>query len=275
MTMTKSLVAYCASLIASLSLSAAPLTSPAAVHTQPDVNAPVITVLSPGANPLEDTAAVSPEGWIPVVNPGPFEGYVLNKDIDKGLHVKLGAEINMQPKTTAGVLTHMEDNDKASITGLHGKWTQIKLDKSITGYMRGQRAASSATIATPTLNDVATQQTPSPTAASSGNSDYNRPQAVTTPARNFQPAPSGSAALPRVFEGKFVTTRRPFAPRRPYDWQLNDSSGVRYAYLDITKLLLTDQIENYADHTVIVFGAPRALSDGRNIVIQVESLRLK
>ena len=96
-----------------------------------------------------------------------------------------------------------------------------------------------------------------------------------------QPAPvvnlsdGGAGALPRLFQGKFVSSKRPFAPRRPYDWQLNDDAGVRYAYLDVTKLLLTDQIEKYADHVVVVYGKPKAMPGGRDIVLEVESLQLK
>src|SRR5207249_740524 len=85
----------------------------------------------------------------------------------------------------------------------------------------------------------------------------------------------GSAALPRSFQGRFVSTRRPLAPRRPYDWALNDESGKRYAYLDISKLLQTEQIEKYTDHVVVVYGAARATPDGKDILIIVESLQLK
>lgn len=84
-----------------------------------------------------------------------------------------------------------------------------------------------------------------------------------------------AGVLPRLFQGKFVSTRRPFTPRRPHDWQLNDAAGVRYAYLDISRLMLTDQIENYADREVVVYGTAKTSSDGRNLVILVETLRLK
>jgi hypothetical protein len=85
----------------------------------------------------------------------------------------------------------------------------------------------------------------------------------------------GSSALPRQFAGKFVSTRRPLAPRRPYDYALNDDAGKRYAYLDISKLLLTEQIENYIDRKVVVFGAGKNSRDGKDIVIVVETLQLK
>jgi len=83
------------------------------------------------------------------------------------------------------------------------------------------------------------------------------------------------STLPRFFEGQFVSSRRFLAPTRPYPWQLNDASGNRYAYLDVSHLLLTDQIENYAHHEVLVFGPMSALPGTKDLVIYVQSLRLR
>lgn len=270
--MIKFTVAFTLSLFLVLLATATPVSTPTAVHTQPDTNSSVIKVLSPGNSFVEDDTAAAPTEWTPVINEGPFVGYVLNKDIDKGLRVKLGAPIHMKPKSNSGVLTTMEDEDKASITGLHGKWTQISLDKTVTGYIQRQRTSSTTAVSNPILLDVPGQD--SNTAAVSLAPDYGT--AIAEPAATYRPTPTtDSADLPRLFEGRFVTTRRPFAPRRPYDWQLNDTSGVRYAYLDITKLLLTERLESYDGRTVVVFGTPRATSNGKNLVIQIESLRLK
>jgi len=268
--MIKSTVALTLPFFLALIAAATPVSTPTAVHTRPDANSSVITVLSPGADPIEDSRTSAPDGWTPVINAGPFEGYVLNKDINKGLRVKLGAPIHKQPKSGSDVLTTMEDGDKASITGLHGKWTQISLDKSIVGYIQRQRGTSTATISTPTLQDVPRQQS-SPTASPAPDYGQPKPERVS----NYQPSPSDNSALPRLFEGRFVTTRRPFAPRRPYDWQINDTSGVRYAYLDVSKLLLTQRLEDYDGRMVAVFGTPRSTPDGKNLIIQIESLRLK
>ena len=269
--MIKSTVAFTLSFFLVLLAAATPVTSPTAVHTQPDTNSSVIMVLSPGGSFVEDSTAAAPNGWTPIINEGPFEGYVLNKDIDKGLRVKLGAPIHMQPKSNSGVLTNMGNEDKASITGLHGKWTQISLDKSVTGYIQRQRSTSSATISAPVLQDVPRQQ--SSNVAAKPTPDYGT--AKTEPAATFRASATDSSGLPRLFEGRFVTTRRPFAPRRPYDWQLNDTSGVRYAYLDVTKLLLAERLESYDGRTVVVFGTPRATVNGKHLVIRIESLHLK
>jgi hypothetical protein len=72
-----------------------------------------------------------------------------------------------------------------------------------------------------------------------------------------------------------VSTRSPFRPRRPYDWALADESGSRFAYLDVSRLLQTEPIENYAGRTVAVLGAARALPGTKDFVIIVESLQLR
>jgi len=85
----------------------------------------------------------------------------------------------------------------------------------------------------------------------------------------------GSSTLPRLFQGKFVSTRSAFKPRRPYDWALADDSGDRYAYVDISKLLLTEQIDKYIGHVVVVYGSAIAVPGTKDIVIEVESLQLR
>src|SRR5690606_7767262 len=80
---------------------------------------------------------------------------------------------------------------------------------------------------------------------------------------------SSGPTLPRLLAGKFVSTRSPFRPRRPYDWALNDDAGKRYAYLDVSKLLLTEQIESYVDHMVVVYGSAKPVPDSKDFVIEV------
>ncbi|MES2692758.1 MAG: hypothetical protein V4773_04740, partial [Verrucomicrobiota bacterium] len=95
------------------------------------------------------------------------------------------------------------------------------------------------------------------------------------PAQMLNLGDGGSTSLPRQFVGRFVSTRRAFTPRRPFDYALNDDAGKRYAYVDISKLLQTEQIEKYIDHSVVVFGTAKPAPDGKDIVIYVETLQLK
>ncbi|MEO6244686.1 MAG: hypothetical protein ABIQ12_04545 [Opitutaceae bacterium] len=243
-------------LAAAAHLAATPLTVTTAVHTQPDGTSAALTYLKAGTEPAASAKATAPAGWLAIDLPGPFVGYVENKDLAKSLDVKPGASIRLAPKSDAGVLAVADAADKTTLTGLHGKWTQISLEKNLVGYIRVEAAgAGQPAMAT-------TPAAPADTSATPG-----------------QPAPSlnsggDSSALPRQFAGKFVSTRRPLAPRRPYDYALNDDAGQRYAYLDISKLLLTEQIENYVGRSVMVFGTAKNAPDGKEIVIMIETLQL-
>lgn len=255
---------------------AAPLSVTTAVHTKPDASSPTVTFLKAGAEPAiaPGQLATTPAGWMAVELPGPFEGYVENKDLTKSLDVKEGAAIRLAPKADAGVLTVAAKDEKTTITGLRGRWTQISLERKLVGYIN---VGSAPGYLPPIATTPAGSAPVAPASAPMANAPVS-PVAYGV-AGPGQPAPMvnlGDAnALPRQFAGRFVSTRRPFTPRRPFDYALNDDAGKRYAYLDISKLLLTEQIEKYVDHAVVVFGAARASADGKDIVIQVETLQLK
>jgi hypothetical protein len=260
-------------------VAAAPLSVTTAVHTKPDPASPAITYLKAGTEPTvaASVLASTPAGWMAVELPGPFEAYVENKDLMKSLDVKPGANIRVAPKPDAGILAVAEKDDKASITGLRGKWTQISLEKKLIGYIHlGGASGQKPPIATtPAPAPAPTASQPAPMAAppvAPGVYGVATPGQATT---MVNLGDGGSSTLPRQFAGKFISTRRPFSPRRPYDYALNDDAGKRYAYLDISKLLLTEQIEKYVDHQVVVFGAAKNSPDGKEIVIQVETLQLK
>jgi hypothetical protein len=269
---TKLLLSAGLALFTATWLIAAPLTVTSAVHTKPDATSPALTYLKAGTEPTPapNQPANLPAGWIAIELPGPFEGYVENKDLNKGLDVKPGASIRLAPKPDAGVLAIAEKDDKASITGLRGKWTQISLEKKLLGYVRvggGTPAAPVAATPSPT--------TPPPMSASPVSPGVYGATTTGQAAPMVNLGDGGGSTLPRQFAGRFVSTRRPLAPRRPYDYALNDDAGKRYAYLDISKLLLTEQIEKYIDHNVVVFGAAKNAPGGKDIVIEVETLQLK
>lgn len=284
--MKNKLLCSAALLLASLpGLTAAPLSVTTAVHTKPDPASPAITFLKAGADPKPATGSASniPAGWMAVELSGPFEGYVENKDLSKSLDVKPGSAIRVGPKLDAAILATAEKGDKASITGLRGKWTQVSLEKKLVGYINvggtsagvGSGAASSAAPAPRASNVMAN---PSPTAPAFPPA---QPQPAMQPSNGSgqavpmaNQADGGSSTLPRQFAGRFVSTRKAFTPRRPYDYALADDAGKRYAYLDVSKLLLTEQIEKYIDHSVVVFGGAKTVPDSKDIVITVETLHL-
>jgi len=253
---------------------AAPLTATTAVHAKPNETSPTVAVLNAGTEPvptLGNTMANTPAGWMAVELSGPFDGYVQNRDFAKSLDVRDGAFVYLAPKLTAGVLTTMERGDQSNITGLHGKWTQISLNKKLTGYIRlrvepGYEASAPVATAAPGAPPLS----PAPmTPVAYGVTTAGRP----APMLNL--GDGGSSTLPRLIQGKFVSTRSAFKPRRPFDWALDDDSGARYAYLDMSKLLLTEQLNKYIDRHVVVYGAAKSMDGRKDIVIVVESLQLK
>ena len=257
---------------------AAPLALNTAVHTRPDNASPTISILKAGTepSPAVTMTGTTPAGWMAVELAGPFEGYVENKDLSKSLDVKPGVSIRLAPKADAGVLAVAEKDDKATITGLRGKWTQISLEKKLVGYVNVGGSPSA-------VPRVATSPATAGLPPSSSSSPMS--PAPVSPAAYGAAAPGQTAvavnvgdpssALPRQFAGRFVSTRRVFTPRRPYDYALNDDAGKRYAYVDTSKLLLTEQLENYIDHAVVVFGAAMPIPGTKDIVIRVETLQLK
>lgn len=253
------------------SLIAAPLTVTTAVHTKPDDKSPAISYLKAGTDPVPAPSAPAnlPAGWTAIELPGPFEGYIESKDLTKALDVKPGTNIRLAPKADAPVLAVADRGDKTSITGLRGKWTQISLEKKLLGYIRtapGATPAAKAPSPSPSPAPIAPAPV-TPSAYGTGTAGQAAPM--------VNLGDGGSSTLPRQFAGRFVSTRRPLAPRRPYDYALNDEAGKRYAYVDISKLLLTEQIEKYIDRHVVVFGAAKPVPDTKDIVIVVETLQLK
>lgn len=98
------------------------------------------------------------------------------------------------------------------------------------------------------------------------------PVAPPAPGRAVEP---GGSALPRMFQGTLASSRSAFRPRRPYDYQINDSRGVRYAYVDLRNLLLTEQIDSYLGRTVEIFGTATNLPGTKDIVIKAETLKAR
>lgn len=246
-------------------LSATPLMETTAIHAQPDAASPAISYLKAGTEPTAAASVTAPEGWMAIEMPGPHEAYVRNNDFAKSLDIHSGAAIRLLPKADAPVLATMQEGDKTEITGLRSGWTQIKLYKTVIGYIRTGGAASA-------------------TAAAGPAPVLPPPPSVPTPAQVLAAAPvapvlstASAAALPRELLGILVETRRRLlvGSRPPYDYQLNDANGKRIAYLDVSKVLPTLKMDLYLDRYVAVSGVISQTEDWKNIVVQVQTLEAK
>jgi hypothetical protein len=282
-------------LLTATTLTAAPLSSTTAVHVRPEAASPVIAVLNAGTEP---TAAIGvaralPSGWSAVELNGPHEAFIANRDLQKDLEVRPGSPFRTLPKADGPVLTTMQPGDQFDITDYHGRYTQVRLHKKIIGYIQGWSGGGSLSAATPARTGNAGVNALPAASASPAPAPATRPAAN----RPFSPAPAapaamapggggrpaqmvdlgdgGSSSLPRLFQGKLVSTRSLLRPRRPYDYQLNDSGGQRYGYVDVSRLLQTEQIEKYIDHTVTVYGTAKPVEGTKDMVIEAESLQLR
>lgn len=264
-----------ATLLAALSvgaavLGAAPLSETTSVYAKPDAAASVISTLKAGTEPSVSSAVAAPAGWTAVTLAGPHDVYAANKDVTKSLEVRVGAPYHLDAKTDSPVLALAAKDDVAEITDYRGKWTKFRLTRAVTGYIKTPVAAKTTAVAAPA--PVAT------TVASAPVSDTAAPAPAPAIVPIGHAAPVGdgaSSALPRLFQGKLDTTYNPLRPRRPYDFQINDDNGSRYAYVDVSKLLATQQINKYVGLTVVVYGTAQAVPGTKEMVVVAESLQLR
>jgi len=261
---------------------AAPLTEPTAVHLRADATSAALTVLKAGSEPSPASSVPTnlPSGWRAVELPGPHEVYVQNRDITKSLDVRPGAELRNAPKPDAPVVSIALAGETLDITGLHGRWTQLRLTRSLVGYIRVAGLPASLPLASvpasaPRAASTVSTPSPAPLAPPPSKPVAYGSSAAGQPVSVVSLGGGGTDALPRTFQGRFISTRNPFRPRRPYDWALSDESGSRFAYLDVSRLLQTEQIENYTNRIVAVFGAAKPMPGTKDFVILVESLQLK
>ena len=254
----------------SAALHAAPLSESAPVFSQPDASAKPFATLKAGTEPSLASDVAAPAGWTAVTIAGPHEVWAPNGSVTKSLEVRAGSPYLLEAKTDAPVLALAQKDDASEIIDYKGKWTKFRLSKSVVGYIK-----------TPAKPAVAV----APPAAA-------RAAVTSAPVKDSVPAPAapgqqvgigraapmgdgGSAALPRLFQGKLTSTYNPLRPRRPYDYQLVDDAGARYAYVDVSKLLATEQITKYTERVVVVYGTAQAVAGTKDMVIIAESLQLR
>ena len=243
---------------AALRLAAAEtLTADTAVFQQADASSPVITRLAAGST--VDFVGDAPAGWRRVEVTGTFEAFVHTRDITKGLDVREGAKMLTAPAVTAPILSLAQKDDKSEIIGLRGDYCQVKVTKKLQGFIAGAEIANRPSKPAALPAPAAPAPAPAPSTA------VGRP--VTT---------TNTADLPRLFSGTLVIAHRPLInPNPPYDYQLSDLNGRRFAYVDTKRLVLTGRIENFVDQFVTVTGTVRNTVDGKDLVVVAESMQLK
>jgi hypothetical protein len=276
----KRLVLSCLALAATLR--AVTLDAPLPAYASPDSQAPILGTARAGTLV---TAGTAPSGWAAISLEGPHTVYVTQKDTLKNFEVRPGAAYLAQPRPDAPVVGLAGDQDAAEFADIAGRYNKFSLKKTITAYvsLAPADAAPVAPIAPVAGTPPVAEPAPAPVAAApaapalmedlTGSLNNDIPAAsATTPGQSAQ---LGEPRLARTFFGVVASTRSALRPSRPYDFQLSDASGARIAYLDISRLLLTEQIEAFIDRPVALFGTAEPLGSGREIVIRVETLKLQ
>jgi hypothetical protein len=231
---------------------------------QPAYASPSETALVLGTAQAGSRLATSaaPSGWQAVELAGPHTVYVTEKDTLKNFDVRPGASYYAAPKADAPVIGLAGDKDPAEFADIAGRYNKFSLKKPLIAYVRvaPTPVASVATPVAPLSDSSATLRNDIP---------------ANSPVVAGQGLEAGEPRLARTFFGTVASTRNPLRPRRPYDFQLNDAAGSRIAYLDISKLLLTEQIEAFIGRPVALFGTAEPIGSGKEIVVHVETLKLQ
>ena len=240
-------------------LAADTLQSDTAVFVQTDPKSPVLTRLKAGSTVT--VVGEAPVGWRRIEVSGPFVAYAQSRDITKGLEVREGGHIYAAPRKDAQLLAVAATGDKSEVIGLAGgDWCQVRLEKKLQGFIAVGEAANVSADAKPMLPVTAAPLPAGPV------STLGRPV----------PLSSHMADTPRQFAGTLVLARRAILNPNPlYDYQLTDSTGRRFAYVDTRRLLLTDKMEAFIDREITLTGTVRNTVDGKDLVIAAESMALK
>jgi hypothetical protein len=155
-----------------------------------------------------------------------------------------------------------EKSDKSEVTGLagaHGEFCRVTIEKKLQGFIATGVTANTPAPGTPGLVASTPGAPPAANPLAPGH-----PVAIT----------GNTADLPRLFSGTLVLARRAlFNPNPPYDYQLTDSNGRRFAYVDTKRLVTNEKIDSFVGLLVSITGTIRNTVDGRDLVVGAETIQ--
>ncbi|TAG29155.1 MAG: hypothetical protein EAZ36_04560, partial [Verrucomicrobia bacterium] len=207
--------------------------------------------------------------------------FVTEADTLKNFQVRPGAAYYSAPRPDAPVMGLAGNEDPAEFADIVGRYNKFSLNKPLVAY-----------VLVPVTTVVALAPAPEPAvvvaAAPAPIAEWSEsfPADTTATLREDIPARSpvasgqtselGEPGLARTFFGTVASTRNPLRPRRPFDFQLLDEGGSRIAYLDVSRLMLTERVEAFLGRPVTLFGLAEPLGiSGNEIVIRVETFKLQ
>jgi len=309
-------LAILAFLTGSLALRATPLASDTPIYEEPDTDSMIIGTVAAGTEPLPPFRGLYmigvPGGWDVVGIDTSQDCWVRDNDLDKRLNVKLGTLLRAAPDADAAVIGKMEPGDLGEKCDTKGKWVQVRYSKRIKGYIlkpitidtpaSGLTSTSTTSIlvGAATVTCTATATAPAIVTATTlataaevlpksrylyvnrskqyigGTNPYFDNQAALMTEMQQLPAKiiTGDTLppMPRSFEGTFARTRGVFVAL----YQLNDSTGKHFAYLDLGDMSATQHPETFEGKTVIIYGTMLPMPNSKNVlIIKVETIQPK
>ncbi len=271
-------VAFCAAGV--LSSRAADLAEAATAYAAPDASSTVLGTAKAGSR-IATTPA--PSGWQAVELAGPHTVYVAEKDTLKNFDVRPGAAYFAAPRADSAVVGLAAEKDAVQFADIAGRYNKFSLNRALIGYVRlpVSDVTPIATLPSAPLAPVEPAYTPAPAPTAPAGTfatDANvlrQDIPASTPVGAGQGLGAGEPQLARIFFGTIASTRSPFRPSRPYDFQLNDDNGNRFAFLNISNLLLTEKLETFIGRNVTIQGTAEPAPNSRDLIIHVESLKLR
>lgn len=257
---------------------AATLPASLPAYASPDERSPILGTAQAGS-PLATIAA--PSGWQAVELAGPHTVYVVEKDTLKNFEVRPGAAYLSAPRPDAPVIGLAGEKDPVDFADIAGRYNKFSLRKPVVAYVRVQPDNVTPIAPVAVAPAVTTPAAPAPRTPAAPVAPVPYEAVLRDDIPSSTPAPpgrgleAGEPRLARTFFGTIESTRSALRPRRPHDFQLNDAAGQRIAFIDVSRLLQTEQINAFIGRPVVIFGTAQPVGPGRDIVIQAETLKLQ
>lgn len=245
----------------------------------PETTGPVVgevavddPVLASAQSVTDPTLAAA--GWKTLLRNGEYRGYVSVRRIGKNLLPQPGERILTKADENSPVLTTLEAGDAVRVLWT-GDWWELSIEKSLRVFFVAPPPALAAplplvepaAVAHPAALATAPAADPVPVLT------VPKLAAPVRPAQVAQPKnPADRLALD--FDGVVRSTQAVFSTP-PFGHELVDADEARIAYLDLSAALMPGMIRDYVGQRVTVHGYREELSEKKDPVIRVVTLRRK
>lgn len=117
------------------------------LRLRPDVKAPIITRITATEKVLLNAApAAENSDWKRLDLKVPFEGYVPEATLTKGLAIIQETPVHFLPDAGSETITRAKDGDLYEVKRVEDKWATIRFQKELTTYFRAEAAPSAAPV---------------------------------------------------------------------------------------------------------------------------------